>query len=234
MESNTTISKRDRTRELILDRALALFQKKGYEGTTMRMIADTCGLSLGAAYYHFQNKDALVLAFYERGADEARDAAARAYAETRDFKARLRAVLEARLVQLAPYRNLVGVLARQAVDLGNPLSPFGAATRGIREEAIDLMDAAVQGSNLKPASALRPHLGKLLWMLQLGIVLYWANDRSAGQVRTRDLIERSLAVVVPLLKSSSMPFMGGIVKAGVQVIGVAEACLEPQQKEIPS
>jgi AcrR family transcriptional regulator len=57
--------KRDVTRRHLLDCALALFQKRGVDSTTMRDIASAAGLSLGAAYYHFPSKEALIFAYYE-------------------------------------------------------------------------------------------------------------------------------------------------------------------------
>src|SRR5262245_49376735 len=71
-------TKRDATRQRLLDRALALFQQHGVEATTMRDIARAASLSLGAAYYHFPSKDALIFAYYEANQTEAEAAAERA------------------------------------------------------------------------------------------------------------------------------------------------------------
>src|SRR5208337_2521843 len=59
-------SKGEETRERVLDVALALFKKKGYDATTMREIAAKTGLATGAAYRHFPSKVAIVMAYYER------------------------------------------------------------------------------------------------------------------------------------------------------------------------
>jgi AcrR family transcriptional regulator len=58
--------KSEATRARVLEAALALFRERGFEKTTMRDVARRSGLALGAAYYHFASKDALVMAFYER------------------------------------------------------------------------------------------------------------------------------------------------------------------------
>ena len=50
----------EETRRLILDTALRLFRERGLDETTMRDIAAGAGLSLGAAYYYFRNKEAIV------------------------------------------------------------------------------------------------------------------------------------------------------------------------------
>lgn len=226
-ELDETNSKRERTRAMILEHALRLFQEQGFEKTTMRAIAAECGLSLGAAYYHFPSKESLVLAFYQRGADEAKARNEATLANTTDFQERLADLLQYRLQQLAPYRNLVGVLARQGADMASPLSPFSVETRALREEAIALFAEAMHDSNLKVGKSMRPHLPKLLWLMQLGIVLYWANDRSPGQSRTAELIAHSLQLLMPLLRATSLPLMGPVVKAALRVIHVAESCLLP-------
>lgn len=226
-ESDETNCKRDRTRAMILDHALRLFQEQGFEKTTMRAIAAECDLSLGAAYYHFPSKESLVLAFYQRGAEEAKARNAATVAGTTDFQERIADLLRYRLQQLTPYRNLVGVLARQAADMASPLSPFSAETRALREDAIALFAEAMNDTNLKVGKSLRPHLPKLLWLMQLGIVLYWANDRSPTQSRSEELITHSLQLLMPLLRATSLPLMGPVVKASLRVIHVAESCLSP-------
>lgn len=50
------------TRERILDAALACFAARGYEGTSMRQLAEACGLTDAALYYHFESKAALMRA----------------------------------------------------------------------------------------------------------------------------------------------------------------------------
>lgn len=51
-----------RTRDRILDAALALFADKGYEATSMREIAEQLGMTKPALYYHFDSKEDIVRA----------------------------------------------------------------------------------------------------------------------------------------------------------------------------
>ncbi len=51
-----------RTRDRILDAALALFAEKGYEATSMREIAEQLGMTKPALYYHFDSKEDIVRA----------------------------------------------------------------------------------------------------------------------------------------------------------------------------
>jgi len=58
------------TRTKILNAALALFRKQGFDATTMRDVAKRAGVALGAAYYYFPSKEAVVMAYYERIQDD--------------------------------------------------------------------------------------------------------------------------------------------------------------------
>lgn len=51
---------RQETRRLILDAAYALFEEKGFQGTTMRELAARAGVGLGTIFQHFPDKAALL------------------------------------------------------------------------------------------------------------------------------------------------------------------------------
>lgn len=57
-----TVTDPPRTRERILEVALALFAEKGYEATSMREIAEHLGITKAALYYHFDSKADIVRA----------------------------------------------------------------------------------------------------------------------------------------------------------------------------
>lgn len=48
------------TRERILEVALELFSRYGYEGTSIRDISDRMGMTKAAVYYHFPSKESLL------------------------------------------------------------------------------------------------------------------------------------------------------------------------------
>jgi len=56
-------------RDRILDEAAALFLRHGYEGTSLRQLADTVGMKAGSLYYHFASKDDLLTEILRRGID---------------------------------------------------------------------------------------------------------------------------------------------------------------------
>jgi AcrR family transcriptional regulator len=59
------------TRERIHEAGLELFNERGYTGTTVRELADACGLTPGAIYNHYASKEALLFAIVDRVHDEA-------------------------------------------------------------------------------------------------------------------------------------------------------------------
>ncbi len=54
------------TRERILDVALDLFTEKGFDGTSLREIAEQLGVTKAALYYHFASKDDILMALHMR------------------------------------------------------------------------------------------------------------------------------------------------------------------------
>lgn len=226
MTEQATAAKRE-TRTRILDAALRLFQHNGFEKTTMRHIAKEAGMAVGAAYYYFKSKDELVLAFYEQTGEEALRYNLESIAQSKDFKVRFRAILTYKLQQLAPYRTLVSVLARNAAEIGNPLSPFSPQTKTIREDAMGLIEAAIDGSNLKVAKQLRPALPKLLWFYQMGIIFFWSQDISAQQQRTEQLMDHSLTMLMRLMRLSDLPLMSGVNRHVIKLIRLIEGVQSP-------
>jgi AcrR family transcriptional regulator len=49
----------ERCRRLVLDAALRLFARHGYGATSVRQIAEEAGVSVGAVYHHFPDKEAM-------------------------------------------------------------------------------------------------------------------------------------------------------------------------------
>lgn len=60
ISSTAAPASRSRTRDRILDAALALFAEKGYEATSMREIAEQLSITKPALYYHFDSKEDIV------------------------------------------------------------------------------------------------------------------------------------------------------------------------------
>lgn len=216
-----TQTKSDETRDRILTAALDLFRERGFPETTMRDIATRAGLATGAAYYYFASKDAIVMAFYQRAMQEMRDELDRVLGSGTDPRRRLKTVIEAKLKYFGSSRRLLSALAVH-VDPTHPLSPFSEETREIREEDVAILARAIEGSSLRLPEDLRAVLPRILWLYQMGVILFWIHDGSPGQRRTVALLDKSCALVVRLLRVSSLPLMRPLRR---QVVGLYEVAV---------
>lgn len=211
--------KAEQTRRAIVDSAMRLFRDKGYGKTTMRAIASEAGVSLGNAYYYFGSKEHLIQAFYDQMQEQHAEAAAVVLARETAFAARLEGVLLAWLDVAEPSHEFAGQFFKNAADPASPLSPFSAESAGARDASIALFASLVEGADLKLAPALRQELPQLLWLMQMGVVLFWVYDASPGQARSRMLVSRIVPVVDRLTRMSRLPVVRGVVDDVVGLVG---------------
>ena len=210
-------TKSDETRARILDAAMNLFRDRGFEETTMREIAAGAGVATGAAYYYFESKDAIVLAFYDQAQQDMEPLLHTALSTTKDLKQRLAALLDVKLKYFEPNRRLLGALSAHA-DPEHPLSPFSARTAEMRERDMKFFAQALSGGRVRVTADLEPYLPRVLWMYQMGLILFWIYDKSPSQSRTQLLVEKSLAVVVRLIKLAAFPLMRPARRAVVELL----------------
>jgi AcrR family transcriptional regulator len=185
-----TPSKSEQTRALILETAMRLFRERGYDRTTMRAIAKEAGVSVGNAYYYFAGKEHLIQGFYDRVAAEHRAAVVEVLDRETDLEARLAGVLKAWLEVAEPYHEFAVQFFKNAADPDSPLSPFSPESQHAREEAISVHREVLAGSKAKVPEELREVLPELMWLSQMGLVLYWIFDRTEGRSRSYRLAER--------------------------------------------
>ncbi len=119
--------KSEETRQRILAAALRVFREHGFDAATMREIAAAADVAVGAAYYYFASKDAIVMAFYQQAQDEMAPALNEILNRSRTLEQRLRRIIGQKFEYFAPYRALVGTLSAHS-DPAHVLSPFSKAT----------------------------------------------------------------------------------------------------------
>jgi len=87
----------EETRRRIVETALTLFRERGFDETTIRDIASEAGLSLGAAYYYFKSKEAIVAAYYDYVQTEHQLRARETFARAGDLRSRLRGAIHTKI-----------------------------------------------------------------------------------------------------------------------------------------
>ncbi|MFE9554017.1 TetR/AcrR family transcriptional regulator [Streptomyces sp. NPDC006692] len=183
-------AKGEQTRSLILETAMRLFQERGYDKTTMRAIAQEAGVSVGNAYYYFAGKEHLIQGFYDRIAAE-HQAAVREVLDTEtELEARLAGVLRVWLDIASPYHEFAAQFFKNAADPDSPLSPFSTESEHARDAAISVHREVLAGTRTKVSPELVDVLPELMWLSQMGLVLYWVFDRSPGRERSYRLAAR--------------------------------------------
>lgn len=205
-------AKGEQTRDLIVGTALRLFRERGYGPTTMRAIAAEAGVSVGNAYYYFPSKQHLVQAYYDQS-QALHVAAARPVLDAGgDLEARLLGVLRARIDTMQSEKAFATDFFRYAADPASPLSPFSEESRPAREASVGLYEEVVAGAvGLKVPPDLRAALPELLWLYQMGVVLFWVHDASPGAARTYALVDRTVPLVVRLVGLARYRLLRGLV-----------------------
>jgi AcrR family transcriptional regulator len=194
------------TRARILRHAIRRFREKGFDSTTMRDIGEAAGVAIGAAYYYFPSKEAIVQAYYQEVQSEHGSRVAAALSERKlDLEERLRIAFHAKFDILADDRKLLGALFRYSGDPGHPLSVFGPGSGPIRRASMNVFAAAVGDERLP--KDIRELLPAVLWGAHMGILLYFIYDQSPDQARTRKLIDGVTRLVVRVLGVAKMAIL---------------------------
>jgi AcrR family transcriptional regulator len=209
--------KSEETRKRILAAALKVFRERGFEAATMREIAAAAQMAVGAAYYYFDSKDALVMAFYQQAQEEMAPALEETLAASRTLEQRLKGIIGQKLAYFAPYRALVSALTAH-IDPEHPLSPFSRATAPIRDRDLAFFVRAVDDSKLRLPAAIAPYLPRLLWLYQMGLVLYWVYDRSPNQERTGMLFEKTLKMMLLAFRLAEVPLLKPLLKPAAELL----------------
>lgn len=196
--------KRERTRRTLLDIALRSFRERGYDDTTIRLIASEAGVSTGNAYYHFPTKNHLVQELYLQVQGEHRAATAVGLAATDDLIERLRVVYHAGIDTLEPFHPFAPGFLSAAMSPRSPINPLSTESEPARDIAIATFRDAVAGARRGVPAEFEDRLPDILLLAYLLLALFWVYDASPGRARTRRLIDRGLSllkVVLPLVRN---------------------------------
>src|SRR5260221_4780351 len=98
------------------------------------------------------------------------------------------------------------------------LASSSKETRPIGDRASEHRRSAGGGGAVKPPADLKPQLPYLLWLYQMGLILFWLYDRSESQQRTQKLMEKSLGLLVNLLRISGLPLMKPVRKTALELV----------------
>jgi AcrR family transcriptional regulator len=154
----------DDQRELILDRAAALFARGGYPGTSMNQVAEASGLSKATLYHYYRDKYTLLVSIADSHVSRLQRIVREALAEEQSPDARMRELIARLVEEYADAQNAHRVLTEDVKFL----EPED------RERILDKEREVVRGfarvvAELRPDLA-QAALGKPLTMLLFGMI----------------------------------------------------------------
>ncbi|HTF27109.1 MAG TPA: TetR/AcrR family transcriptional regulator [Candidatus Limnocylindria bacterium] len=191
----------ERTKAVILQTALELFRRRGFEVTTMRDIARSAKVATGAAYYYFPSKEAIVAAYYDRVQRRHAEQVRVELNGRAGLRERLGAVMHSKLEILKDDRMFLGALFRYTGDPDHPLSVFGKGAHAQRSQSVAIFQEAIAGTNV--SEELRQLLPWALWLVHLGMILFFIYDETEGQQRTHKLADGILDLLTQLIELTS-------------------------------
>jgi AcrR family transcriptional regulator len=222
------------SRDAILANALRLFRTKGFDDTKMREIAAEAGAALGAAYYYFPSKEAIIQAYYETVQSEHEHRVRFELAEShKNFRDRLALVFHSKLHILREDRKLLGTIFRYTGEPDHPLSVLSQATRDSRAQSIAVFALGLDDENLP--KDIRDFLPTALWALHMGLLIFFIYDNSPEQQRTRKLTDGALDLAVGLLGIFKSPLLKPVRRKLLALLHEVNLLPQPQEnlKEEP-
>lgn len=192
--------KGERTRQRILDAAFALFAQDGYEHTSMRAVAARAGCALGLIYRYFPQREDFALELYRAQSLAAELQAATLPAAT--LAERFRGAMHGKLVIVAPHLDALRALASGSLDRRSPIAVLGERTAPIRETVERTIRVLVEGATDRPAPPQDEQLVRLLFVVQLFVVLAATQDAAPELTQAHALVDAlsdTLASLGPML-----------------------------------
>jgi AcrR family transcriptional regulator len=166
-------------------------------------------VSPGLLYRYFPSKRAVVLALYDELSEAfARDAAGMPDGKWRD---RFLYALDTSLRSLGPHRVTLRALVPVMVgDVDEGV--FARSTAFSRRRVQAIFHAAVAEATDAPPQKLADALGRLLYLIHLGVILWWLLDKSPEQRATRGL----LSLWKRLLPSAALALRLPVIRGAIQ------------------
>lgn len=191
--------KSERTFENVLQAATRLFTEKGYHSTTMRDIGQASGLRAGALYYYCRSKEELVLLFYDRLNREVIATFQQQSDASAPLPDAMSHFLRLKLQSLGPYRNLIRIVMKEAIDPESPLSPLSSASAGTLDLSSGVFRTLIERSRDTQEEDIEA-FARGLWVAHMAILAFWLHDRTDEHQAT----QRAIDTLASVLRLSGM------------------------------
>jgi len=193
---------KEKTKQAILQVALALFSRKGFYRTATKEISRKAGIAEGTLFNYFRTKEDLAMYFME---DQIAGIIAWFDAEKRLRRATLAeqlfAIIHRHLERIAPYEEFVGAVYLRMLQPISRLHPLSLDTQALSLRYLrfirDILAAAEERGEIPRVGDIGAYVFALFHM---AIITYWLYDQSKGKENTLALLDRSLKVATSILR----------------------------------
>jgi AcrR family transcriptional regulator len=165
-------------RVLILETAKQLFVERGYHGLAMRQIAEALSVSKAALYYHFKDKEELLLAILEAYLVDIESMIEQVSVQPGNCRGRIHSLVSAILSQPADQRAVIRLASQEMSQLSLPVRQAFNETYHARfiNKIQAILAAGIQSGELRP---MQP--GVATWVL-LGMMYPYFYPAHFGDV----------------------------------------------------
>jgi AcrR family transcriptional regulator len=194
-------TKKEATQQRIVQVALRLFEKKGFDATTTKQIAKGARVAEGTVFNYFPTKDDIALHFFEQEVDHAIEVV-RSDRKLRKaaLEEKLFVLIQSQIEFLAPYERFIGTALVSALNPSSRMA-FSARSFELRARYLafveELITESVDPARAHKLSWLAPNA---FWLFYIGVLLYWLHDTSEGKQSTLAFLDRSLRLGTALLQ----------------------------------
>jgi AcrR family transcriptional regulator len=178
------------TRERLLDAAEIVFAEKGYDGAKISDIAEEAGVSVGAVYFRFKDKDALFFAIAESFIESARGGLATLIsgAEAMEPEKTIRMFVTATAENFRRHKGMFRAIVERGLD--HPLAM--QTIFSFREELADSFEWALRG-NKRAGLAVRVMTQMVYGFLLAGVLNKHAPTRITDSEAIAELANACIA-----------------------------------------
>ena len=192
-----SLRKGARTRQRIVRAAAALFNTRGFAGTSVSDVSAATGLEKGGVYNHFSSKDAVALAAFDYAAALVRERLQAAMCARPEGTAQLHAMFDVyRQLSEAPFVTGGCPILNTAVEADDTHPALAARARGAMDAWLHMVAGALQAwiatGQLRPEIEISAAADTIVAALEGGILLARLYRQPA---RMRAVIDQMSAYV---------------------------------------
>jgi AcrR family transcriptional regulator len=189
--------KSERTRQFIIEQTAPVFNRKGYAGTSMSDLTDATGLTKGAIYGNFDNKDEVALAAFDYNVAKVingiRELQANATSQEEKLMAYVTFYRAALKNKVLPSGCPIANTLTEADDTHEQLNKKATdIVRRWRKNVVDILEAGIANGEFRSTIDVQSVAIQLITMIEGGVVLSKSTHDTSYLRGATDRVEQMI------------------------------------------